>query len=256
LIEIRDQIILLGTGTALSSAKRLSPGILIMLKGKPFLIDCGPGTQRQLAKIPEMEITNLDHIFLTHLHVDHVSDISIILKELLMLKRVREFHVYGPSGTTSFLNVLFSDVFNYLNVVFNFLKSQDCEHGVIFQQEDIRVSVAPTVHGIPSIAFRFDSPEHSITCSGDTAPAPALIDLATGCDYLIHECSFPDGIETGSHVTPKDLIQIANDTNVKNLVLTHFYPVCEAELISMEKIIKQEFSGNVIIGHDLMRIML
>ena len=161
MLILRDQIILLGTGTCRSSSSRHSPGSLIILEGIPFLIDCGPGSQRQLAKIQENLIINLNHLFLTHLHVDHVSDLAIILKELYLLQLFEPFFIFGPLGTEKFIMALFTQVYSYLDPVLKFTRVQECEHGNILQERDISVSVIPTVHGIRSIAFRFDSPNHS-----------------------------------------------------------------------------------------------
>jgi ribonuclease Z len=51
------------------TARRGLPATLIRRGGDRILIDCGEGTQRQL--IRSVGLTDLDEIFITHLHVDH-----------------------------------------------------------------------------------------------------------------------------------------------------------------------------------------
>lgn len=258
---MQDQIVLLGTGTARSSSTRHAPGVLLFLHAKPYLIDSGPGIQRRLALIEDFSISDLNHIFLTHHHADHVSDLIIILKEYLMLNRTDPLFIYGPVGISNFIKILFTQAFSYLSPVLDFTQVQDCERGLILEEDSVQVSAAPTVHSVPSIGFRFDTskgsidtPKSSIVLSGDTARAPPLIELAKKAKFLIHECSFPDGIETNNHVTAEILGKIAQEADVENLVLTHFYPVCESKMGEIRESILQNFSGNVVIGEDLLRI--
>jgi ribonuclease Z len=60
-----------------------------------------------------------------------------------------------------------------------------------------------------------------VTYSGDTTPCDTLISLAKDSDILIHESTyFEDDLER-KHTTFKDIIEIAEKTNAKRIILTH-----------------------------------
>lgn len=114
--------------------------------------------------------------------------------------------------------------------------------------EDDRVGVTATVveHGqmVPSFGFRFDSDDGSIVISGDTTLSDNLMELAEGCDVLLHEIldaatinaaidALPVPPETkdafrnhmfGAHTTEAQLIDLVKQIDVRTLVLHHFVP--------------------------------
>lgn len=110
--------------------------------------------------------------------------------------------------------------------------------------------------------YRIDSPEGSICYSGDSGGvAPGIVELAQGCDVLIHMNHYFSGTEPtpiyrlvcGNHV---DTAQVAQKAGVKTLVLTHFLEQIDQPGVR-EKIlseISKIYSGNVIWGEDLMEI--
>ncbi|MHA2097060.1 MAG: ribonuclease Z [Candidatus Kariarchaeaceae archaeon] len=67
-----------------------------------------------------------------------------------------------------------------------------------------------------------------IAYSGDTAPNPELVKNLTPCDLLIHEATYPDGMEElaieRGHTTVSQAAKIAKSAKVKRLILTHFSP--------------------------------
>ena len=64
-----------------------------------------------------------------------------------------------------------------------------------------------------------------VVYTGDTAPCEAVIEVARGCDLLIHDCTFADedaerARETG-HATATEAARVALDAGAQRLVLTH-----------------------------------
>ena len=127
------------------------------------------------------------------------------------------------------------------------------------------LTVAPASHVQPYLecyAYRIDSAEGSVCYSGDSGGvAPALIELARGCDVLIHMNHYFSGTEPteiyrvvcGNH---EDVAAVAKAAGVKTLVLTHFLEQIDQpgmrEHIVRE--IAKTFSGHIVWGEDLMEI--
>jgi ribonuclease Z len=62
-----------------------------------ILIDCGEGTQMQLFH-HRVRYDACQHIFITHLHGDHVFGLMGLLTNWCLKKREASLHLYGPEG--------------------------------------------------------------------------------------------------------------------------------------------------------------
>jgi len=102
-------VTLLGTGTPFPSSERFGPGILIEAGDKKLLFDVGRGVTQRLfqKKIP---LGKIDHVFLTHLHSDHVVGIpDLWLSGWLgapWARRKGPFTITGPEGTVNLMTNL------------------------------------------------------------------------------------------------------------------------------------------------------
>ncbi|MEX2531460.1 MAG: MBL fold metallo-hydrolase [Gemmatimonadota bacterium] len=103
--------------------------------------------------------------------------------------------------------------------------------------------------------------EGTVCYSGDSGPCEELIELAHGCDLLIHMNHHFSGTEPtpayraacGNH---RDNAIVARRAGVKALVLTHLLPEIDRPGVR-ERIVREiqeEFDGLVIWGEDLMEL--
>ena len=81
------KLTILGTGTIIPSLKRNASGYFLNIGGDNVLVDCGSGVLRQLIKA-KINYNDLDYIFITHRHTDHIADLVSILHSLHILRRV------------------------------------------------------------------------------------------------------------------------------------------------------------------------
>ncbi|MCZ7626508.1 MAG: MBL fold metallo-hydrolase [Candidatus Methylomirabilis sp.] len=72
------QLTILGSGTAIPSLTRGSPGLLIEVAGSSLLCDGGAGTRPRPLRAG-IVATELDRVFYTHLHPDHTGDLVPLL---------------------------------------------------------------------------------------------------------------------------------------------------------------------------------
>ena len=104
-------ITFLGTGSAIPTAKRNHPAVLLQYKDENILFDCGEGTQRQFRKA-HLNPCKLTRIFITHWHADHVLGIPGLLQTLMLNSYNKTLHIYGPSGTEKMMQ-LYIGLFAY-----------------------------------------------------------------------------------------------------------------------------------------------
>jgi len=88
--------IFLGTGGSVPSARRSTASVLISRGGERLLFDCGEGTQRQMQR--SIGLTQVDEIYLTHFHADHILGLPGLLKTYDLTDREAPLKIYGPAG--------------------------------------------------------------------------------------------------------------------------------------------------------------
>ena len=98
-------LVFLGTSASAPTAARGTAATLVRRGGDRLLVDCGEGTQRQLLR-SDVGLVDLEHVFLTHLHADHVLGLPGMLKTFGLRGRGIPITVYGPRGTRALLGAL------------------------------------------------------------------------------------------------------------------------------------------------------
>ncbi len=97
-------VIFLGTGGSVPSARRNTAAVLVRRGGDRLLFDCGEGTQRQMQR--SVGLVNVDAIFITHLHADHYLGLPGLIKSYEMQDREERLTIYGPPGLRSLFAAL------------------------------------------------------------------------------------------------------------------------------------------------------
>jgi ribonuclease Z len=87
----------LGTSGAIPTTQRNTSGIFCNRDGDYLLFDCGEGSQRQMMRYGTGFA--IDHIFITHLHGDHVLGIPGLLQTFDFNDREEPVAIHTPAGT-------------------------------------------------------------------------------------------------------------------------------------------------------------
>jgi ribonuclease Z len=98
------EVTFLGTGASAPSARRSTAAVLIARGGDRLLFDCGEGTQRQMQK--SLGLTQVDEIYLTHFHADHMLGLPGLLKTYDLTDREAPLRVFGPPGLKELFTIL------------------------------------------------------------------------------------------------------------------------------------------------------
>lgn len=103
------RVTLLGTGSPAPVMRRFGPGVLVQAGGKNLLIDAGRGVTQRLMQ-SGLRLGQVDALFLTHLHSDHVVGIPDLWLtgwlEASFAQRKGPFIVYGPTGSQALMEGL------------------------------------------------------------------------------------------------------------------------------------------------------
>jgi ribonuclease Z len=99
-------VTILGNNSALPAFDRHPTSQVVTLDQYQFLIDCGEGTQMQLARY-KIRRSRINHIFISHLHGDHYFGLIGLITSMGLLGRESDLHVYASPGLKEILNLQF-----------------------------------------------------------------------------------------------------------------------------------------------------
>ena len=140
-------VLFVGTAASAPSAQRGLPAVLVRRGGDRLLFDCGEGTQRQLLR--STGLVELEDIFLTHFHADHVLGLPGMLKTFSLRQRERPLTVYGPAGLRS----LFAALRPIVGRVGFPLDLVELEPNDELERDGYRIAAYATDHGVPALGF-------------------------------------------------------------------------------------------------------
>lgn len=201
------------------TGRRGQAGYLVETDGTSVLVDCGSGVLHALATVAA-GYRGIDAVLLTHLHLDHVADLLPLLKAR-WLADAGPLAVYGPPGTEALLEDLIA-AFGYLGGKLEYAVSE--VEPPAAEVAGLDIGIHETEHSIRCFAYRFAGPDGDLTFSGDTEAAEHVASFASGSAVLVHDCSFPDGVEADNHARPSELGDVLADVELGRVVLTHLYP--------------------------------
>lgn len=241
------QVTLLGTGSAFPSPERLQSGTLVESGDRRLLVDCGSGVLHRLRQ-SGVDFREVSTVLLTHHHLDHVADLPSLFKARI-LSDIASLEVIGPPGTRAICEQLFA-----IDGLASRGDARIVERSLDdapFEIAGFDVDAVETTHGKPCFAYRFDD---RLVLSGDTAPDEEVFALADGAHTLVHECAYPDGVETDAHTTPAGLLAGVADLAIERIVLTHLFPEAEARQEDIHSTLMEGLTTEVIVGEDGMRL--
>jgi ribonuclease BN (tRNA processing enzyme) len=222
-----QKLTILGTGTILPAPGRKCAGYLLETDIGLILLDCGPGTLIQLSELG-VDFTKIKYIFLTHFHLDHISDFFAIIHSR-WLRNVNEndvVYMAGPFGLNDFIS-------NSRKYFFKNEKWINAENFVIhevgetsFDIQGLSVKTQLTHHTSHSVCFRIDDNKgKSFFYSGDSAYNENIVALGNETTIAVVECSHSDKYQyTEGHMNVSDVIKYSKKIKTDKLLLSHFYP--------------------------------
>lgn len=145
---------ILGCGSALPTVKHNPSSHVINLRDKLFMIDCGEGTQLQYRRA-KLSFSRLNHIFLSHLHGDHIFGLPGFISTLSLLGRTAPLHIYGHKPLAGILQPQLDFCCRGIGyeVVFHVLPEEP--GATVYEDRSVKISTVPLRHRVPSVGFIF-----------------------------------------------------------------------------------------------------
>ena len=148
------KLTILGSSSALPTSERFPSAHALDVHERIYLIDCGEGTQLQLRR-NRIRFSKINHIFISHLHGDHVFGIYGLLSTMNLMGRKTPLNIFAPGNYDAILSSHLRDFDLDLGfeIQYTSLKGKDPE--VILDNKHLTVTSFPLVHRIPSFGFLF-----------------------------------------------------------------------------------------------------
>lgn len=280
--EIR--VTILGSGDPFVKIAQSSASILIEVGNEEkdmFFFDIGSGSLANFNGL-ELPVTSTTKVFLTHLHADHIGDLSTLIWSTAKSGRRDPVEVWGPAsdneryGTKHFTKHL-EEAFAWDTESMAGHPGQSGAHmittevpydktKVIYDRNGVKISSFPVIHlHFGAVGYKLEYAGRSVAFTGDTRPCTTVIDAAKGVDLLVHETfptvdvyakkasvppTFAEQIVNGVHTSPAMAGKVFKRASARMSVMWHF--AVDHETVGPAFIeVQQQYDGPVTIAQDL-----
>ena len=207
-----------------------------------ILIDAGTG----VGNLTLAELSQIDHIFITHSHLDHVASIPFMVDTVGGM-RSKPIIVHATRATTEIMkNHLFNwaiwpDFAEIPTPEAPFMRYEELELGSSFSSNGREITPISARHTVPAVGYHLDSGNASLVFTGDTGPNDLLwrtVNRIRNLKYLIIETAFSNKeralAEMSRHLCPAMLAEeLAKLERTAEIYITHLKPG-EIELTMQE----------------------
>lgn len=149
------KLTILGSSSAIPTIDRNPTAQLLNVNERFFLIDCGEGTQVQLRKY-QLSFQRISHIFISHLHGDHYFGLIGLISSMHLLGRKKDLHIHAHKELKEIIDLQLRSSNTELNFPLFFHPIPEDLEGVIFDDDNIKVSNLLLDHSIKCSGFVFE----------------------------------------------------------------------------------------------------
>jgi ribonuclease BN (tRNA processing enzyme) len=204
-----------------------------LLLDRDVLIDAGTG----VADLSLSELKQIDHVFVTHSHLDHIACIPFLVDTVGGL-RSAPVTVHATAQTLAALQAhifnwkIWPDFARIPSPQAPYLRYEEMRLGEPVRLAGGSITALPANHVVPAVGFHLDSGEASLVFTGDTTSNDALWELVNRIDnlrYLIIETAFSNAERQlaidSKHLCPSMLAEeLAKLKRPARIFITHLKP--------------------------------
>jgi ribonuclease Z len=249
---MKFELTILGTNAAVPYKNRFLSGQVLNIHDQLFLIDCGEGTQLRLSDLG-IKKSKIDHIFISHLHGDHVFGLMGVLTSMAMSSRKRRLTIYGPKG----IEELVMTTFRLTHYTSPFLIDiVEVDHRIetqLIDNKGIIVNSFPLKHRVPCVGYVFKEKQldrtmiaEKITALG--IPFTEIKAIKQGADFVNTEGVVFPNAELTLRPSLSRSFAYCSDTAFDKAIAAHIYGV---DLLYHETTFLNEMAAQAeITGHS------
>jgi ribonuclease Z len=156
---MKFEVTILGSSAAFPANGLFTTAQVLNINDNYFLIDCGEGTQIRLREY-HIKYSKINHIFISHVHGDHILGLPGLLGSFGLLGRKEALHIHCPKGVKEFVEafIQYSNV-RKMEYPIHFHIHQSNEPQVILETKTLTVTTIPLRHDAPTAGFLFKEKE-------------------------------------------------------------------------------------------------
>ncbi len=148
---------ILGVNSAIPAHGRVPTSQILQVQNQKFLIDCGEGCQIRMEQFG-IGRANINHIFLSHLHGDHLFGLPGLLYSFGLNRRRSPIHLYAPQP--GLLREMLDCLFSAQGDPGFDLRIHDASpypgrQNLVFENAVLTVHSFPLVHRVPTVGYLF-----------------------------------------------------------------------------------------------------
>ena len=213
-----------------------------MLVDDDILVDAGTG----VADLSRAQLAGIDHVFLTHSHLDHIASLPLLIDSVSDL-REKPLRVYATAAT---LAIIAKHIFNWaIWPDFSVIPSREnavMQYQTIDLGRSVRlgartITALPAEHTVPAVGYQLDSGSGSLVFTGDTTVNDSfwpVVNRIANLRYLLIETAFANReqrlAEISKHLCPNMLADELHKLTIKpEIYISHLKPG-QAELTMAE----------------------
>jgi ribonuclease Z len=158
------------------------------VRGHVILIDCGEGTQMALRK-NGVKFSRIKHIFISHLHGDHVYGLIGLISTFCLLGREKPLYVYGPAGIKVMIELQLRLGNNYMPFELRFRESVETTATLLMEDDLLTVTSIPLDHRVYTHGFLFEEKPGDrhldiVACEENKIDKAYYRKIVKGADYI------------------------------------------------------------------------
>ena len=245
------ELLILGSGAALTDGSREPTMLALRGSQSTVLIDCGGNAVRQL-QLLHVPLDSIERVILTHTHPDHTSGFGLLIEMLWLSGRRAPIPIHALPDALDLAQRLFAqwDTRDWKGLPELQWNPIALEVGApIVTGSDFELTAALGEHSVPIVGVRArDLHGGTLVYSSDGQPSPGIRVLAQNANVLVHEAT---GNYPG-HSTAEGAAELAHAAGAKTLILVHLAPLVN-DLDTQREAAARIFGGPVFIGRDLDR---
>lgn len=151
---MKFSLTILGSSSALPTSQRFLSAQVLNVHERFFLIDCGEGTQIQLRR-NRIKFGRINHIFISHLHGDHVFGLPGLISTFNLLGRKTDLHIYAHKPLKQILNQFLGQFYTSPGFKLIYHIIPDDTSAILYSDEVCQVESFPLKHRITCSGFLF-----------------------------------------------------------------------------------------------------